>query len=465
MFDRITTSNCNSDQKFVISSNEKLRLKFAFDQKEYYESLCTKGLSENSTHDGTEDNNQEMMRKLLRYYSIQLKYGSVIDHIKSEKGAVKVAFLVIFDTVFPYWKVFESMCADPVFDPYIVVIPNVSRSHEYLLKLLNTAFNSFHELYGGRVIKGYDEQTGCFYDLGNTYQIVFFSNPYKALVNEKHHIEYFLDRDVLTVYTNYGFETHKYWKEVVSTDFYNYVWKACVETYDNFNYLKENEAIKGYNAIVTGYLKADWFYRAPHPVNTKTKTIIISPHHSVLGSEKIDTSNFLKYYDFFIELPRLYPEIQFIFRPHPLLFTQLLSHDIWSENQIEEYLSKLLSMPNMKYDQSSDYSQLFLESDALIHDCISFMAEYLFIDKPCCYMMKTMEETMNCLLPIGKKCINQHYQAFSEGDIISFIDDVVIGGNDYLSQSRHKFFNDELKLNYPDSSSLLIDYLKIILQR
>ena len=285
------------------------------------------------------------------------------------------------------------------------------------------------------------------------------------MVHERHHIDYFLDKDVLTLYTNYGFETHDYWKEVISTDFFNYVWKACIETHDNYDYLKENEAIAGHNAIITGYLKADFFFRKTSPVRSQKKTIIISPHHTVWGWDKINTSNFLKYEKLFIELPRLYPEIQFIFRPHPLLFTHLLSFKIWTEKQINDYLSELLSSPNVIYDQSSDYSQLFLESDALIHDCISFMAEYLFVDKPCCYMMKTKEETMERLLPIGKKCINCHYQAFTKEDIISFIDRIVIGGDDYLSQSRRDFLNDELIINYPNSSSFLVDYLKMVLKK
>ena len=304
-----------------------------------------------------------------------------------------------------------------------------------------------------------------YYDLGNDYQIVFFSNPYKWMVHEKHHIDYFLGKDVLTLYANYGFEAHKYWKEVISTDFYNYVWKACVETCDNYDYLKENEAIKGHNAIVTGYLKADSFFRETPLVRSHKKTIIISPHHTVWGWKKINISNFLKYADFFIELPKLYPEIQFVFRPHPLLFTHLVSHKMWNEKQIDDYLSELLSVPNMRYDQSPDYSQLFLDSDALIHDCVSFMAEYLYVDKPCCYMMKTKEETMEGLLPIGKKCIDNHYQAFTKEDIISFIDRVVIGGDDYLSRSRREFVDNELKITYPNSSGSLVDYIKLVLRR
>ncbi len=333
------------------------------------------------------------------------------------------------------------------------------------METLNKAYRSFYELYGDRVICGYDEHTGQVYELGNDYQIVFFSNPYKTMVHEKHHIEYFLDKDVLTVYTNYGFEAHRYWKEVISTDFYNYVWKACVEVYDNYDYLKENEAIKGHNAIITGYLKADLFFKKRPVIKAKKKTIIISPHHTVWGWDKINTSNFLNYADFFIDLPRLYPEIQFVFRPHPLLFIQLLSHKIWTKQQIDDYLSKLSSASNMRYDQSSDYSELFLESDALIHDCVSFMAEYLYVNKPCCYMMKTVEETIDTLLPIGKKCIDQHYQAFNKEDIILFIDNVVIGGNDYLLKSRRAFVNDELKINYPNSSLFLVRYLKIMLNR
>ena len=61
---------------------------------------------------------------------------------------------------------------------------------------------------------------------------------------------------------------------------------------------------------------------AKQPIRKRErKTIIIAPHHTIEAKfrNSIGLSNFLEYAELFQELPKKYPQIDFIFRPHPLL--------------------------------------------------------------------------------------------------------------------------------------------------
>ena len=126
---------------------------------------------------------------------------------------------------------------------------------------------------------------------------------------------------------------------------------------------------------------------------------------------------------------------------------------------MQNYYDKMLSFPNVKYDTGQDYFQTFVNSDAMIHDCGSFTAEYLFTGKPCCYMLKNVEEIRQTFLPIGQKCLDNYYKAFDKEEICSFIENVVLNGEDPLKEQRENFSN-YLKLNYPFVGMKIADYIK-----
>lgn len=406
---------------------------------------------------------------MYRIKKITTKFNKVHRHYKrvvcnlsrqyKVEREIRVAFIVVFSSVFPVRPVFELMLNDSVFKPYIVVVPNVSRTYKYMLDTYMETLNELKNQYGDSVIGAYNEDTDEYLELKDKYSVLFFCNPYKSLVHRFHHVEYFLGKNCLPVYSSYGFAALKFFDEVIATDFYNYMWKACVETSLNLEYIKKHEKIKGHNGVITGYIKMDK-YASIKPNKYSKKRILICPHHTVWGDSTLNISNFLKYSELFVELPELFPDVDFIFRPHPLLFANLKAHNIWTEQEIEKYMERLLAHPNMTYDKSGDYMQQFADSDAMIHDCGSFIGEYLYTEKPCCYMMKSLQETMNNLVPLGQECMQHYYHAFSREDIINFIKDVVIDGNDIKKEARVNFVENEIKVNYPNAAKFVCDFIK-----
>ena len=395
----------------------------------------------------------------MSFTHIQNAYGKKKNSISRIKGKIKVAFFVTFKQSFPSRSIFELMISDKDFDPYIVITPNVSRTMTYQVNLMEDAFDSLSKEYGAeRVIKGYDRDTDVYLDFRDEFRIIFFSNPYKHYDHPLHNIDYFLKYNVLTAYINYGFPCLKFWDNVLSLDFYNKVWNVYAETQSHVDYLRDKQVIHSRNVVLTGYSKIDKL--SLEKKVSKRKTVILAPHHTVFGWNKLNISNFLKYQELFIKLPVLFEEIDFVFRPHPLLFQQLIEHKIWSEDEIQQYLDKIDQMPNMRYDDSDYYYDSFADSDAMIHDCGSFIAEYLYTKKPCCYMMKSKDETYSSLVPFGQECMDNYYHAYTEEDILRFLSDVVIGGNDPMKTDREAFVDEKLAYNYPHASEAIVSHLK-----
>ena len=126
-YDKLIKSNCKSYQRIRAYFEEYSKFKIASNQITKYESI----LDSINNYNNNKNPTSISPKKLINYYSVHSRYWTIIKKLRSTKSAIKVAFLVIYDTVFPYWKVFESMLSDPVFDPYIVVIPNISRTYSH----------------------------------------------------------------------------------------------------------------------------------------------------------------------------------------------------------------------------------------------------------------------------------------------------------------------------------------------
>ena len=75
-------------------------------------------------------------------------------------------------------------------------------------------------------------------------------------------------------------------------------------------------------------------------------------------------------------------------------------------------------------------------------------------------MLKNLEQVQDGLLPLGQACMENYYKALSENDIISFIEEVVIKGNDPLAEARVNFVRSQLKVNYPNASQKFVQMLE-----
>ena len=134
-------------------------------------------------------------------------------------------------------------------------------------------------------------------------------------------------------------------------------------------------------------------------------------------------------------LARLHSEdCQFCFKPHPLLYQRLCEHPDWGPNRTDDYWNSWAHGRNT-FICETDYEQLFIWSDALIHDCNSFLAEYIVLNKPALFLIH--DQMVNTRLNnAGQRFYRSHYQANSKNQIESFINNVVIHQIDPLISDR-----------------------------
>ncbi|SHL11075.1 CDP-glycerol glycerophosphotransferase family protein [Flavobacterium chilense] len=383
--------------------------------------------------------------------------------IVRQKEKVKVAFFLIHESVWKYDVLFDLMLQHPRFEPVIFVCPAVNFGKENMLFEMNKSYHAFKKK-GYDVIKTYNKETEEYFDVKKDFSpdIVFFTNPYEGLQDYRYYIKNF--SSTLTCYVPYAVMTTNY-NAFYNLKFHNLVWRIFSETPIHKKIAFEKQRNKGNNNIVTGYPGFDQFltnsvpnYEVWKNKNSILKKVIWAPHHSMHELNKV--SNFLEYYDIFLELAITYKDhLQIAFKPHPLLRIKLENDLNWGKEKTDSYYKEWINLQNGQFE-NSDYADLFLTSDALIHDCGSFMAEYLITGKPSLFMIRN-EAVMKEWSEFGKKAVDAHYQSRTKEELIDFIENIVLNENDWMKERRNNFVHQNLiQKNNLTASQNIMDYLE-----
>lgn len=397
--------------------------------------------------------------------------NSIVDKQKKALGYLKgkqVIRCVFFATEIADWKcdsVYNAMRDHSRFDPQVFVCPIVNCGKEYMLEKLEETVSFFRDK-GYNPIKSYDADTDKYVDVIKSMSpdIIFFTSPYDNLVDDRYNISHYCN--YLTMYIPYGFTNNKDLDFQYNLLLHNLVWRYYVESKDHLEYAKNISKCKGRNAVVTGYpaiekyIDKKYFPKSdPWKIKDRSvKRIIWAPHHTVEPVGKVAYSCFLEYADFMLQMAEKYSnDVQFVFKPHPLLQCKL--ETLWGKEKTKAYYSKWNSMRNTSVELG-DYVDLFLYSDAMIHDSGSFITEYLYVNKP---VMRTIND-----IPFSQmyndfvvKCLKNYYLAKSPNEVEQFIIDVM-NGVDTLKEKRTRFINDFLVPNGLPSHNILNDILDSI---
>jgi hypothetical protein len=366
------------------------------------------------------------------------------------KGAdkVKVAFMVINASVWKYDTLYRMMEDDPVFEPAIVICPSVVFGKEMMKMEIERATEWF-ENKGYRMINTWDKAHNQWVDIKKSFgpDIVFFTNPHN-----QSHPQYFITNflDTLTCYVPYGIMTPNRQRDQFDKDFHNFLWRAFYETPLHLEMAQKYSRNKGCNGVAVGYPVFDEMLekqakKNPPQVWKSTvrplKKIIWAPHHTLnLFRERQNYSSFLEYADFMIEIAEKYKDqVQFAFKPHPGLRPKLSQPDVWGEAKTTAYYEQWDALPNAQTEEEG-YINLFLQSDGLILDSISFMVEYMFTGKPLIFTIKddTIEEKFN---EFGQIAFQHLYKGYNKQDVVNFIEEKVISSHDPMEPQRTAFFN------------------------
>lgn len=376
-------------------------------------------------------------------FQTQIKQKRALVKVR-KKEKIKVVFFVFHTSVWKLDKVFQMMLVNKRYDPIIVVCPYNVYGEERMLKDMAQTYNHFSS-QGYNTICTYDEQSGKWLDVKKEIQpdIVFFTNPHQ-LTKEEYYINNFID--TLTCYVPYGFMVSYLYREQYNQKFHNLLWIAFYETIIHKDFARTYAANKGKNVIVTGFpgidsfLDKNYFPKDGWKIkNRNIKRIIWAPHHTIEDDYWLNYSNFLSYFDFFQELAITRKNtLQIAFKPHPILKNKLYDHPDWGKEKTDQYYKFWESRENTQLEEG-DYIDLFLTSDALIHDSASFLTEYIFTGKPELFMVAnaSVKEQLNTF---GQLTLNNVYQSKNRNEVVFFIDDVVFQDRDIMKEQRNKFY-------------------------
>lgn len=382
-----------------------------------------------------------------------------------KKDQIKCVFLGLFSEVWKYDDIYKIMESNPRFDPVIVVCPIVNYGFDNMLHRMDDCYFYFKQK-GYHVIKSYDCQKQKYIDLQRDVRpdIIFYTSPYKGLIDDRYFITEF--PNILTVYVPYYFNEGVSYKIAYDTLFQNLLWRRYVETDFHKSLSNTYGRNHGRNSVVTGYPGIEKFLNTTSELNNSCwkiksnslKRIIWAPHHTLQAVGTCHYSCFLQYCDIMVNFAQKYKdEIQFVFKPHPLLRNKL--DLLWGKEKTDAYYDLWDNMPNTSL-RDGEYTGLFMTSDAMIHDSGSFLIEYLYVNKPVLRTLNDipLEDMYN---QFALKCLDQYYKAHNEQDIEQFIQNL-INGVDPLKEQRTKFVNEVLMPIGSPSQNIIDDILDSI---
>ena len=376
------------------------------------------------------------IKSFFQFCYLEIMRKQLMKRLKKRKK-IKIVFLgyALGGSCDLFSNIYYEFKKDKRFEPYVIIVPNSYGEKHSMLELQNQAKQYLDNLKIPYIC-GYDSYKDSFFDMARIINpdIVFMCHHYDWFPKE-FRIESFAKK--LVYITPYSFILTNNYVQHSNSTAYLLAHRCFFESNDtailwrNVSAVKRNKDISKF----LGYLKIDnLLFNKGCKKNVwkisdnSVKRIIWAPHHL-----DAPISNFLEYHELFFNLAKTRKDIQFAFRPHPGLKGSLYRIAGWSEQKINTYFNKWQSLPNA-FISEGDFVDVFMSSDAMILDSISFIAEYFLTGKPILIQKPKQKD-----FPFNEFCEKlkkASYEATNWNDIINFIDDVVLQNDDPKKTER-----------------------------
>ena len=349
---------------------------------------------------------------------------------------IKVAFVVFQESVWKTDPLFRAMLENPNFHPVIIVVEPVSVVSNFFATVRHFELKGYETECVAK-----DEGIHRVYEVFKSIapDVVFLSNHYQISIPGLYK---FILRNFLTCYVPYSVNVSHYKKDTdqYNTHLHNLLWKNYAPHAIALETFRRVQSIRGANVVVTGYPALEPLAKRDE-LNDIWKTcgrkrIIWAPHHTI-NMPELPYATFLQYAEVFRSLAIRYSDkISWAFKPHPMLRGKLESHPDWGKARTDKYY---------RFWDEQEYTQLelgasddlFKSSDAMIHDSGSFIAEYLYVDKPVMFLWNspTISEFFN---EYGKQALIANERGDDIDDIEKFLEDL-LENRDPGRQNRANF--------------------------
>lgn len=392
-------------------------------------------------------------------------YQKIFVYRLKHKKEINVVFFAMSLSMWRYQHLYELLNKNSKFKVTIVILPCLTYSPQQQENDEKELIRYF-ELRGLPYILGKNGRE--YINLRKTLNpdLLFYPQPYNGYYPKSLSYNTFYDR--LLCYYPYAFWTSKdEWS--YNQPLHKAAWKLFYSTQVHLDEARQLAFRGDKNVEVVGYPNADDFLFRKHTdvwksqIDNKTKKRLIwAPHFTITSGGPLYQSNFLWMSEVMKDIAIRYKEdIQITFKPHPRLFSELCVHPDWGLYKTSEYYDFWAKTENTQYENGT-FVDLFMTSDAMIHDSSSFCVEYLYARKPVLYIAKDYERQYDEKNSLGKLALSNHYVGRNKKEILDFIDNMVLGGYDPIKSQRDEFV--DTYLIPPKNHSVAQNTMDILLQ-
>ena len=334
---------------------------------------------------------------------------------------------------------------DKKFNPIIVVTKNCAPEGNANYQTAND-IKKCYEYFKSKKMKveyGYDIEKDEFIPFEYFKpDIIFYSHPWYVYKTQGPVV---CSKFALTYYIPYFLPASEQWHEY-GLRFHQYLYRHYVPTDLVKEFYSKNMTNKGKSLRVVGHPIFDEYINKDQ--NISSKYIIYAPHWTVCG-DNLRFGTFDWSGDKILNFAKEHPNLNWVFRPHPLFYKFILSSGFMPKEKIDKYFNEWKEFAI--YSDGGDYTKLFQESYAMITDCGSFLTEYFVTKNPVIHLISD-QFTPNKMI---EKIDETYYTAYNPTGLDKHLQEVILNKQDPKKEKRVELL-DKLQLTNENCAKRII---------
>ncbi len=351
---------------------------------------------------------------------IQYRQRRRLKAVEVSRGAT-VWFIVIAYETWKYWEVYDAFKTDKRFVTRVSVFPS-GWNGDHAARVAEETTARLRQSGIEAETWSHDEQEP------NKGDIVFLLNPHESLYPAGYVNKWL--KDCIVVYVPYAFWLALDYEELV---FRTKVHRsAALVLYESDEHLRLAKSRGRYakNGVSIGY--AGFAEMTPQGgpgggeksedlEDSKAPRILWAPHHSI---EANGFSDFMYWHEHLLDTAKNNLPYLLVFRPHPVLRPKL--EEAWGHKRARAYYDEWHRAKCGLLDNDS-VNVSFHRSSAMMHDSLSFLAEYVITRKPAAYLCRNPELIRERLNGIGKELLDLHVAVSNANQLEAWVVSVLQG--------------------------------------